>query len=408
MWLVTMISALLIFVLCRRLAFRRSTAAVSVLLFGLSPLAVYFHRMVSLDNIGTMWLLATLACAASPRRSVRAAFGAAVCMAGAILSKETAAIMMPTVLWVLWQHTDRRTRRWNFGIFFMTLILIVAVYPLFAVLRGELLPGAGHVSLGWALWWQFFGRSGSGSLLDTHSGTYGLAHLWMSLDPWLLLAGSALIPLGLAARRLRPLALALLLQILVMVKGGYLPYFYVTAMLPFAAVLVGGVSDCLLNVGATSRQSRHARGNPALQPERWLGRVLVAAAAVPLVAFVLPGWWGTLSAQSTVHGDAAELAATTWVEQHIPKPDVVVVDDYMWPDLKLRGWNPLWLWKVNTDPQVTREVLPLGYRSIQYIVLTTQAGSTLATLPTLKAALAHSVVVRSFGDDLAVRRVVNN
>jgi 4-amino-4-deoxy-L-arabinose transferase-like glycosyltransferase len=178
MWLATMISALLIFALCRRLNFRRSTAAATVLLFGLSPLAVYFHRMVSLDNIGTMWLLATLTCAASRRRSVLAAFGAAVCMAGAILSKETTAVMLPTVLWVLWQHTHERTRRWNLGVFFVTLTVIVAVYPLFAILRGELLPGKGHVSLGWALWWQFFGRTGSGSLLDPHSGTYSLAHFW--------------------------------------------------------------------------------------------------------------------------------------------------------------------------------------------------------------------------------------
>ena len=163
---------------------------------------------------------------------------------------------------------------------------------------------------------------------------------------------------------MRPLALALLLQVLVMVKGGYLPYFYVTAMLPFAAL--------------------------------------------PLLVLVLPGWWASLSSQSTVHGDAAELAATTWIEQHVPQRVVVVVDDYMWPDLKMRGWDPLWLWKVDTDPQVTREVLPHGYRSIQYVVVATQAGSTLATLPTLKAALAHSVVIRSFGGGLTARRVVDS
>jgi len=85
---------------------------------------------------------------------------------------------------------------------------------------------------------------------------------------------------------------------------------------------------------------------------------------------------------------------------------VVVVDDYMWPDLRLHGMRPLWLWKVNTDPQVTREVLPHGYKSIDYIVLGPWGQSTLDLLPTLKAARAHSKIVRTFGDGITAREVI--
>jgi hypothetical protein len=417
MWLVTMITAVLLFVLCRRLEFRRVTAAAVVLLFGLSPLAVYFHRMVSLDNIGTMWLVAALTCAASRRRGLCGAFGSAVFMAGAVLSKETLAIMLPAAAWMLWQHTAARTRKWNFGIFAVTFVSLVAFYPLMALLRGELLPGRGHVSLGWALWWQFLGRSGGGSPLDTHSATYGLVHFWLLTDPWLVGLGVVLIPAGLVVRRLRPVAFALLLQVLVIFKGGYLPYFYVTAMLPFAAVLLGGVADALL----VSRLGRRLGGRLGGRPDAagpavrvraagYLGQATTVAAALALAVVVVPGWWSTLSHQSTVRGDANELAATAWIEQHVPSPDVVVVDDYMWTDLKTHGWNPLWLWKTDSDPQVTREMLPRGYRSIRYLVLADQAPSTLASLPTLQAALTHSVVVRTFGDPanygLTVRRVL--
>jgi hypothetical protein len=416
MWLVTMITAGLLFVLCRRLGMRRVTAAFVVLLFGLSPLAVYFHRLVSLDNIGTMWLVAALTFAASPRRSLAAAFGSAVCMAGAVLSKETLLIMLPAVLWMLWQHTAARTRKWNFGIFSLTLVLLVAVYPLMALLRGELLPGRGHVSLGWALWWQFVGRSGGGSPLDPHSATYELVHFWLSIDPWLIVAGVVLIPLALlAVRPMRPVALALVLQVLVIFKGGYLPYFYVTAMLPFAALLIGGVADAFLGDGSSSRlgssggQWEGARGQwegAWKRAVRLAGGGVVIAATLAWAVFVVPGWWSTLSHQSRVRGDAAELAATAWIEQHVSRHDVVVVDDYMWPDLKMDGWNPLWLWKTDSDPQVTREVLPHGYRSIQYVVLAPQAQSTLETLPTLRAALGHSELVRSFGGGLSAWRVV--
>jgi 4-amino-4-deoxy-L-arabinose transferase-like glycosyltransferase len=396
MWLVTLVSCVLLFALCRRLRFGRMAAAVTVLLFGLSPLAIYFHRMVSLDNLATMWMLAALAVAASPRRSLAAAFWSGLCFAAAVLCKETIVVLLPALVWVLWQHTDRRTRRWNIGVFAVSFALPVLGYPLFAALRGELLPGPGHVSLAWAVWWQFFRRSGSGSLLDTHSGTFGLAHFWVSTDPWLLLLGAALMPAGFLSRRLRPFGLALLIQLAVMVKGGYLPYFYVTAMLPFAAVLTGGAAESL-------------HRSFGLAPRGWLtvSRCLLKViVALTLLILIAPQWGRAIRHQARVNGDAASLAATAWILRNVPRGDVVVVDDYMWTDLRLHGMRPLWLWKTDTDPQVSREVLPHGYRSIDYVVLAPQAPSTLATLPTLRAALAHSVLVKSFGDGITAREII--
>jgi hypothetical protein len=394
MWFVAMASCLFLFVLCRRLGLRRVFSAAAVAMFGLSPLAIYFHRMVSLDNIGTMWLLAALMFAASRRNSLRAAFWSAVCLAAAVLSKETIALLTPAVIWMIWQHTDRRTRAWNLGVFGATYLLLLLGYPLMAALRGELFPGPKHVSLGWALWWQFAGRAGSGSPLNQRSGSAALVHFWLGLDPWLLAIGVVLIPAALFVRRLRPIVFGLLLQIVVPLKGGYLPYFYVTTMLPFAAVLAVGVADAFWTPLA---------GGPRA---RWAGRVLVLAAAAAFAVLVAPGWARALDRQSTVRGDIGSLAATTWVERHVPKSDVVVVDDYIWPDLKIDGMNPLWMWKVDGDPQVTRMDLPHGWPSIKYIVMTSQASTMLNQLPTLTQAMAHSVVVASFTQGVTVREVI--
>ncbi len=392
MWLTAMASCLFLFVLCRRLGLRRVFAAVAVALFGLSPLAIYFHRMVSLDNIGTMWLLASLMFAASRRNSLRAAFWSAVCLAAGVLSKETIAILTPAVVVMIWQHTDRRTRAWNLGVFGVTYILLLLGYPLMAALRGELLPGPGHVSLAWALWWQFDGRAGSGSPFDPASGAAYLIRLWLGLDPWLLALGVALIPVALFVGRLRPIALGLLIQLLVPLKGGYLPYFYVTAMLPFAAVLAGGAADAVW--AAPAARWRVARQSAVL------------AGAVALAVLVLPGWGRTLDRQSQVRGNIGSLAATHWVEQHVPKRDLVVVDDYVWPDLKIAGLNPLWMWQVGGNPQVTRASLPRGWRSIRYVVITGQVSAMLNQLPTLAQAVDHSVVVQRFGQGVSVNRVL--
>jgi 4-amino-4-deoxy-L-arabinose transferase-like glycosyltransferase len=97
MWLATLVSCAMIYVLARRLRFRRVSAAAAVLLFGLGPLDIWYHRMVSLDNLATMWTLAAFAVAASRRRSLAAAFGSGFCFAAATLSKETIVLLVPAL-----------------------------------------------------------------------------------------------------------------------------------------------------------------------------------------------------------------------------------------------------------------------------------------------------------------------
>ncbi|GAB3851373.1 hypothetical protein [Dactylosporangium cerinum] len=343
--------------------------------------------MVFLDNLATMFILAAFAAAASPRRSVGAALWSAIWFASAALCKETIVILLPALVWLLVQHTSRRTRVWNLGVFFVSFGVLVASYPVFALLKNELLPGEGHVSLSWALWWQVFGRSGSGSLLDPSSGTFSLAKSWTDLDPWLLLPGVALIPVGLAVRRFRPIGLALLIQVVMMCRGGYMPFAYVIALLPFAALLIAGAGDVVWS----------------RLPRLRLSFSLVAGVLAALL--VLPGWVTTLRDQASFDGSANSRAATRWVIDNVGRDAVVVTDDYIWMDLKLAGFTkPVWLWKVDTDPAVMADILPAGAASIDYIVMADQAVSTLADLPTLHQGVVESTEVVRFGE-VIIRKV---
>src|SRR5260370_3566044 len=110
MWRANLVSCALLYAVAGRLGMRRVTAATAVAVFGLSPLAIYYHRMVFLDNLATMWMLAALAIAASPRRSLAAALWSGVSFAIAALTKETIVLLLPAVLWLLTQHSDRRSR----------------------------------------------------------------------------------------------------------------------------------------------------------------------------------------------------------------------------------------------------------------------------------------------------------
>ena len=103
-------SCALLFALGRRLQFSRSGAAGAVLLFGLCPLELMYSRWTFLDNLVTPWLLLAFVLAASPRRSISAATGATLSFAMAALTKETALVVLPALVWAMAQNLDRRNR----------------------------------------------------------------------------------------------------------------------------------------------------------------------------------------------------------------------------------------------------------------------------------------------------------
>lgn len=492
MVLVTLISCALLWLLCRRLAMRRTTSAITVLLFGLSPLGQYFHRLVSLDNIETMWVLAALVCAASPRRGWGPAWQAALCAAFAVLSKETALLFLPIIAWVLLQHTgtpeelaadeaarpaassppdqpdqpahpapavdrdqppapvtasndaelpvwkpdwsafaSRHTREFEalrsnasspgavlrspaglsrasaaalrvlppwgqrLAIFAATGCVIVAIYPIYAIQRGQL-------GLLWStLQFQFFNRPGSGSLLNSSTVTYSMVHGWVLSDPWLLVSGFIAALLMLFSQRLRPISIALLLEIVILIKGSYLPFFYVTAILPFAALLIGGAADTVWDLADPGPLARLRSSLPAWGRRwRWplLGPVVVVIVGLVFAVHVAPEWAGELNTNSTANGDAPYLSAVTWAEKNVPKGSVVVVDDYLWVDLKRQNMDPLWLWKITPQTAPT-------WKTINYIILQPQSAGTLASMPSLQGAYAHSVQVADFGNGLTARKV---
>ena len=111
MLLVSAISAVLVYVLARRLWLPRWAAGLAMLLFGLSPLSVVLQREIFLDNIAVMWTLVAFCLAASPSRHLWHHFGAGLAAAAAVLTKETMIFVLPAVMITMWRHSHRDTRK---------------------------------------------------------------------------------------------------------------------------------------------------------------------------------------------------------------------------------------------------------------------------------------------------------
>lgn len=383
----------LLFALARRLGIGRLAAGLGVLAYGLSPLVVEFSRYVLLDNVALPWLLAAFVLALNPRRSLAAAIGSALCMAVAILSKETFLALLPVLLYALWHHGDPRNRRYLLAAFGVVFVTVSGLYVLYAALKNELLPGEGHVSLLGTFYWQLFGREGSGSVLAADSGSRGLLQYWLNIDRWLLALGAIALPVALYVKSLRPAGLALLVGLLLMLRSGYLPYPYVIVLLPFAALTLAGALDQLVI-------------RPAFRAPAALRAVAVAAGAGLLLGacfLVAPAWQSKLVTLMTANHDQPSRQAVNWVDDNISRDKRLVVESALWTDLQTAGFNqpdPVWLYKTETDPEVTQELG--GWQGIDYIILngpTVGSKDFADSFPTVHQVIRKSQLAAEFGSD---------
>lgn len=391
---------LLIYLVGRRIGLPRWAASLALITYGLSPLYLTMGRQIYLDAFAVVWMLGALALALSPRKHLwhfAAAGGAA---AVAILSKETIAVVLPAVLVALWQNTARSsTRPWAFGAFVSGLVLAGSFYPLYAVLRGELFPGPGHVSLIGAWQFQLGSRSGSGSVFSAGSGAHALLNSWLYYDAVILIAGAVASFAGLALRQVRPIALAGAILVVVALRpGGYLPAMYVVQVLPFFAIAIAGVIAAVV---------------AALPPAhvRWRWAVLGTAAAMT-VAVIAPSWYVGDRRALTVNDNAPYAQAADYIRDRLPGRDgaTVVVDDVLWLDCVDAGYPPdqvIWFYKVDLDSAVA-ERLPGGWRDVDYVVSTPAMRQDPNGLPTVRTLLTNSTVIASFGSQdgrIEIRRV---
>ena len=397
--LANLVSALLLYTLARRLDVGPVAASAAVLLFAVSPLTVTLGRQVYLDSLATLWVLAALVLVVNRRSHLWQHVAAGACFAAAVLTKETTLVLVVAVGWALLQHAHPRTRAFSVVGFLGGFGLAGMFYPLMALLRGELVPGPGHVSLLGGAVFQLASRPGSGAVWDSASDARTVVDGWLFFDPWLVVLGLVGLPLALASRRLRPVGVALTTVVLVGLRpGGYLPAMYVIGALPFLALCAAGAADLVW-------QWTSAHGAAV----RRAGQALLVAATVLLVVAMTPKWYGGLTGAMATDTSGPRRAAEDWIAANTGPQSTVLVDDVSWVGLVAGQHLPrsrvVWFYKLDTDPAVQAE-FPQGWRDVDYVLATGELRAAIGSDPSLRqgaAALAESRVAATFGSgDAAV------
>jgi 4-amino-4-deoxy-L-arabinose transferase-like glycosyltransferase len=352
---------------------------VATFLFNFSPLAIYYQRMILLDNIMVFWVLLSIYLLIRGRHGLFTGLWSGLAFGVGVVTKENAIFFAPTIFYLLIRTTRQDSNR-QFALTFWLFASAVPVlgYILLATLKGELLPAQlslslthppqGHVSLLYELWFQVHRNEGS---LFAPGGFLRL--MWLPKDPFLLGIGTAAmlacLIIGWNERKQNPALLVagtLAFEIAFYLgRGSVILDFYVLPLIPTYALCIGLVAD------------RAARRLPAST-----ARAAVPIACALAAAFLIAPSGGYVLKHGQQHqlqlADQYYLPLTylqqeqiAWIRQHIPHTDKIITDDDIWVALHEKQPYPYAQshWNAVSDPRV-RSIFGGGNpQDINYIVL---------------------------------------
>lgn len=400
-------SSFLLFYLTLKLTRSKILGFVSVALFSLSPLAIYFQRRVLLDNIMVFWLLVSIASLFKYRHRFRWILLSGLSFGLSVLSKETAVVYAPIFLYLLWRKLKQNHQGFALLLWIASSGLLISLYFLYALIKGELFPytsflggGSPHVSLIEAL--QFQAGRGGGSIFDARSDIRQLFQVWYEADRFLVVAGIVAlignllaVPFSKVARLSTLLVVPMLVYLL---HGGIVLEFYVIPLIPFVCLAIAVAQYQLYHVLANIRWS-------------WLRPTVQIGLTLPVV-YIL---WGSVSESTSIRGDqnlytsnqtGPQIEAVEWILNQGSPRYGYIIDNYAYIELNQktaldRHQYAEWYWKIDADPDVRRQVLRNNQSNIDIIAATPQMENDIAVsgLNITGKALQNARPIKQFWND---------
>lgn len=405
MLILHVVSSLLLYILAKRFTGSKFAGVVAVLLFALTPLGLRYQRQVLLDNIMLFWVLITFCLISCYRTSLRNVVMSALCMGIASLSKEPAIFFLPPVFYYLYIQINPKHRKMALVVWSVITILVVSVYPLYALLKQEFFIAGTlfggdypHVSLLETLAWQAERASNVGTVPF-------IRQEWLRVDPFLLIIGSAAtlinLLIGIRSVSARVISLTAIAFCVYLFWGGSLIVFYILPLIPFLA----------LNVAYLLwRLATMIRPVLASQPLAY-GVAIIPFAVVAATIFVLmpesTSTYATYLRQLyTSKQTEAQVQAVNWLLDNTDPATNVLIDNYAYVDLNAPAESQAnfdYYWKAETDPEVKMALLNDDYKNVNMMLVTPQVRYDIRVsprdFPLVKSMMENSVLAKSFEED---------
>ncbi len=361
----TLVTAVLLWVLARRLRSPRWAAATAVVLATLSPLALELHRPVTPENLAAPWVLAAVVLVLGTRGRAAPLAAAAGCLLVGALTAESTLLVLPALSAVAWRRRPAGRHRTSVALG-ATLLAAVGVSYLAAVALG----------------------AGSGSRAV-------VAH-WLDVDPVLVAAVLGATPLALLLRRVRAVAVGTLVLLGLLALAAYPPQALGVLLVAAGAILVPAVATSVHG----NRPTRLAGREVGLA-----GGLLATGVAGVLVGAAASGWGPPLRLLMTAPQDTPMADATVWVAENVAGRDRLLVDDALWVEVLRQGRDPGTVAPLSAalDAAEGSAAAP----PYAWVVSTAAVRDAAPTRPALAAVLTDAVPVASFGAGAALVEVLS-
>ncbi|MGH2493628.1 MAG: ArnT family glycosyltransferase [Ktedonobacteraceae bacterium] len=359
-------SALLVYLIARRMTGSRSAALLALVIFSFSPLSITYQRQVFLDNIATFWMLLSLYLLVASTSRLKYIVGAALAFGVAFLSKEVILVCFPALIYAAWLFSTKFQRKFSMVTFVYGVIAVASVWVLLAVLKGELFP------YGWLPWdhhdhLSFIGTFLGQAARSESNGSFADSWaIWIDNDPILIIASLAAPAFNLIYgwwnRKHLMAALLLLSYWLLLARGGQTLSFYIIPIIPLAAInIVLAINAILSGLVKVVRFD-----------------VIRAVLLIVTLAAVLPFDIKETGFRFYQHPTSAQDQAMVWVRANVPHNAFIVINSYPYLDLRLPGGQGVGngapyphaeiYWSVAYDPVLFQNTLQKNWDRIDYIV----------------------------------------
>lgn len=396
------LSALLVYLIARKISESSWPALLAVALFSFSPLGVYFQREVLLDNFAACWILLSFYFLVASESRLGWIIASALAFGAAVLSKETVVVFLPVFVYGVWLQASAFQRRYMMTVFGYLAVAIPSLFVLAAALKNELFPSGTllggsnpHVSMIETLFLQAGRGSNQGSFIEQWT-------FWQHTDGLLMLGGIASIAVNLLIGRRRPVyrvvALSPLIYLLFLSRGGVTFAYYIIPLIPLLALGIALCAHQLISLVAQTRWWWRWTAAPWMAP----------TVALIALAVLLPPDLHMNNTNFTANETGPQKAAIQWMGEHVPRSAKIIVSHYEWLDMRSVGGlgatygapfdGVEMYWVVATDPAIGTGVFHNDWRNVDYIMADSDtfidANSFHMTL--LLAALRHAVPIAKF------------
>jgi 4-amino-4-deoxy-L-arabinose transferase-like glycosyltransferase len=397
------LSALLVYLIGLRMSGSSWAALLATALFSFSPLAIYFQREVLLDNFATCWALLAIYFQVASKSRLRWIVSSAIAFGVAILSKETIVVLLPALIYGAWIQASAFQRRYMVAVFTYLAVAIPSTFVLLAMLKNELFPSGTllgghnpHVSM----IETFLSQAGRG----TQQGSFMQQWtFWQHVDGLLMLAGIASVVGNLALSWRGPayyrvVALAPLLYLALLARGGVTLGYYVIPLIPLLA----------LNIALCAHRALSLVSQAPWWRRRNMMRWIAPAVALVALSMLLPQDLRMDHTDFTANETGPQTSAVQWMGENAPRSAKIIANHYEWLDMRAVGGlgatygapfeHIEMYWVVATDPAISADVFNNDWRNVDYVIadsdMLIDANNFHMTL--LLDALQHAVPVAKF------------